>query len=95
MASHTVPAVTRPPARRGFWRAALVSWWFWGTTLVAFVASPALALSTLVLGAVLAAAGVVAWARRRLAWICAAGMGLILGSLPYIALAVLQVTGVR
>ena len=71
----------------------LLSWWLWGAALVALVASPALALSTLVLGLVVAALGAVARSRRGAAGVCAAGLGLVLGSLPYMALVVAQVLG--
>ncbi len=51
--------------------------------MVCLVASPALFLSTLVVGAVLAAIGVVAWIRRRHPTPLAIGLGMIIGSLPY------------
>lgn len=72
-----------------------MSWWLWGAALVALVASPALALSTLMLGLVVAGLGGVIWARRGAAGVCAAGLGLVVGSLPYMALVVGQVLGWR
>lgn len=55
----------------------------WVAAAVCLVASPALFLSTLVLGAVIAAVGVAVWASSRRAWPLALGVGMVVGSLPY------------
>ena len=77
-----MPADTRAPIHE-LVRSVVRGPWLWIAFAVAFITSPALFLSSLVVGAVGLAAGVWLWSVRGQAAVLAVGVGLVLGALPY------------
>jgi hypothetical protein len=69
--------------RAGLWASLLRSPVLWVAAVLTLIASPALFLSTLVLGVVLVGIGVFQWLGPGRIWPLALGVGMVLGSLPY------------
>lgn len=65
--------------------------WLWGALIVSLVTSPALFLTSLLLGGLGIALGIWSWSGRGRVALLAAGVGLVCGSVPY-GLAALRVT---
>jgi hypothetical protein len=83
------PAAPDRSHTRGLVPSVVACPWLWVSAVLCMVASPALFLSTLVVGAVLTLIGIVAWIRGRHVVPLAIGLGMASGSLPY-SLAALQ-----
>ena len=77
-------------SQRPLWAALVRSPWLWLAAVVALATSPMLFLSSLVVGVAACIVGAVLWGVRRHVWLLAAGIGLVLGAVPY-SLAALRV----
>lgn len=83
---HLTPSGSSVAGRRpDRWGSGLVtSPWLWLSAVVCFVVSPALFLSTLVVGAALVPFGVIRWRSNGRIALLAVALGMTLGSLPYL-----------
>ena len=67
--------------------------WFWCALVASLVTSPALFLTSLVLGVVAMLVGFAFWSARGRLVVVAVGAGLVLGSVPYAVAALKVVLG--